>query len=91
MSDGGAADQKLVGVPADDVDPGYAHVRDLGDLPTLERERIEAFFRVYKRLPVEDAGSIRLEGWGDAAEARALLDEARARHAGTPVPGTATP
>src|SRR5690606_11262650 len=37
MLDGGEADHKLVGVPADDVDAGYAHVRDLADLPALDR------------------------------------------------------
>ena len=80
MSDGGKLDHKLVGVPADDVDPGYAHIRDLADLPALDRERIEAFFRVYKQLPVADADDVVLDGWGDAAAARAMLDEARARH-----------
>lgn len=81
MLDGGDVDHKLVGVPADDVDPGYAHIRDIADLPALERERIEAFFRVYKQLPAADAGDVLLQGWGDAAEARAMLEEARARYA----------
>ena len=81
MSDGGAPDQKLVGVPTDDIDPGWSHVRDLADLPALDRERIEAFFRVYKQLPASDAGKVSLDGWGNAAEARALLLEATARHA----------
>ena len=72
MRDGGDADEKIVGVPTDAVDPGYAHLRDIADLPQTERDRIEAFFRVYKDLP---AGSKRIElsGWGDADEARALI------------------
>lgn len=66
MRDGGAADETIIGVPADDVDPTCA------DLPQIERDRIEAFFRVYKDLP--DGGTrIELPGWGDAAEARALM------------------
>lgn len=81
MADGGAGDHKLVGVPADDVDPGYAHVRDLGDLPPAERERIEAFFRVYKALPERDADSVSLAGWGDASQAQRLLQEAMRRSA----------
>lgn len=80
MLDGGADDQKLVGVPADDVDPGYAHVRSLADFPPLERDRIEAFFRVYKQLPAADDGNITLQGWGDADEARRVLEAARSRH-----------
>ncbi len=72
MIDGGDADEKIIGVPADDVDPTYAGIRSIDDLPAMERERIEAFFRVYKHLP---AGSKRVElrGWGGADEARTLI------------------
>lgn len=86
MTDGNAADHKLVGVPADDVDPAYADIRDLDDLPALDRDRIEAFFRAYKQLPVADAGKVVLQGWGDAAEARAVLEEARVRRGGLQSP-----
>lgn len=81
MRDGGDADEKILGVPVDKVDPAYAQVRELSDLPAMERERIEAFFRVYKDLP---AGSRRVElsGFGDAAEARALIDAAMRRFEG---------
>ncbi len=51
MIDGGEEDDKLIAVPADRVDPTYAAVRDIADLPAIERERLEAFFRVYKDLP----------------------------------------
>ncbi len=72
MIDGGDADEKIIGVPADDVDPTYTGIRSIDDLPAMERERIEAFFRVYKDLP---AGSNRVElrGWGGVDEARALV------------------
>ena len=79
MFDGGDADHKLVGVPADSVDPAYSDVRDLADLPAADRERIEAFFRVYKQLPAADAGRVVLEGWDDADAARAMLEDARTR------------
>ncbi|MGY0634331.1 inorganic diphosphatase [Luteimonas sp. A478] len=76
MLDGGEEDAKLIGVPADDVDPHYAGVRELADLPAMELERIEAFFRVYKDLPGgEEASPVRLHGFGDAAEARALVSD----------------
>lgn len=72
MVDGGEADEKIVGVPADTVDPSYIGIRTIDALPAMERDRIEAFFRVYKDLP---AGGKRVElnGWGDADEARALI------------------
>ncbi|WP_452299561.1 inorganic diphosphatase [Luteimonas yanweni] len=88
MVDGGAMDHKLVGVPADDIDPAYADIRDLADLPVADRERIEAFFRVYKQLPAPEADNpVSLEGWGDAAEARVILEDARRRYSGGPAPG----
>ncbi|MEN1959549.1 inorganic diphosphatase [Luteimonas sp. MJ246] len=88
MVDGGAMDHKLVGVPADDVDPAYADIRDLADLPVADRERIEAFFRVYKQLPAPEADNpVSLEGWGDATEARVILEDARRRYSGDRAPG----
>lgn len=77
MLDAGERDEKIIGVPADDIDPTYAGIRDISDLPQIERDRIEAFFRVYKDLP---AGSKRVElrGYGDAAEARNMVREAMA-------------
>jgi len=77
MIDGGDADEKIIGVPADDVDPTYAGLRSIDDLPAMERERIEAFFRVYKDLP---AGGKRVElrGWGGVDEAKTVMRAAKA-------------
>ena len=72
MADDGEGDQKIIGVPTDKIDPTYAGIRDLGDLPLIERQRIEAFFRVYKDLPA-GRNPVKLDGFGDAAEARALI------------------
>ncbi len=80
MEDAGEADQKIIGVPTDKVDPTYAGIRDLNDLPQVERDRIEAFFRVYKDLP-KGRNPVRLSGYGDAAEAKALIREAMGRFA----------
>lgn len=78
MRDDGERDEKIIGVPTDKVDPTYAGIRDIGDLPQIERERIEAFFRVYKDLP-KGRNPVELNGFGDAAEAKALVREALAR------------
>lgn len=74
MVDRGEADEKIVGVPVDAVDPTYRDMRSLDDLPAMERQRIEAFFRVYKQLP--DGGDIQLNGWGDTAEAKQVIGRA---------------
>ncbi|MDO5505657.1 MAG: inorganic diphosphatase [Pseudoxanthomonas suwonensis] len=85
MVDAGEADEKIVGVPVDSVDPSYAGIRDLTDLPVMDRQRIEAFFRVYKQLP--DVGKqVELHGWGDAAEARRLIDDSLRRFVPTARP-----
>jgi len=51
MLDGGKRDDKVITVPADDVDPNYSEIRDIAHLPTIERERLRAFFLTYKQLP----------------------------------------
>ncbi len=51
MIDGGEEDDKVIAVPTDDVDPTYAEVRSIEDLPKIERERLEFFFKRYKALP----------------------------------------
>lgn len=72
MVDGGDDDGKIIGVPVDAIDPAYAGIRDIDDLPDADRQRIEGFFRVYKALP-EGSNTVVLRGYGDAAEARALV------------------
>lgn len=78
MMDNGEHDEKVIGVPTDKVDPSYADIRELQDLPLIERQRIEAFFRVYKDLP-EGRNPVQLNGWGSAAEAKALIRAAMQR------------
>lgn len=78
MVDNGEHDEKVIGVPTDKIDPTYANIRDLQDLPLIERQRIEAFFRVYKDLP-EGRNPVQLNGWGNAAEAKALIRESMQR------------
>lgn len=79
MVDKGEQDEKILGVPTDKVDPTYANIRDLADLPEIERQRIEAFFRIYKDLPA-GRNTVELHGWGNAVEARRIIAEAMARH-----------
>jgi len=72
MRDDGKGDEKIIGVPTDKVDPTYSGIRDLNDLPEIERDRIGAFFRVYKDLP-KGRNPVVLSGYGDAAEAKELI------------------
>jgi inorganic pyrophosphatase len=66
--DGEHKDDKILVVPVTQVDPTYDEVRDLKDIPAAERDRIAAYFRVYKQL-IAGADSRVLEFAGrDVAE-----------------------
>lgn len=83
MIDAGEHDEKIIGVPTDKIDPTYAGIRDLSDLPEIERQRIEAFFRVYKDLP-KGRNPVQLNGYGDAKEAKALIQASLDRFTAQP-------
>jgi len=68
MTDEAGTDTKLIAVPIDKVFPGYAGIRDIGDLPPHWRDRIGHFFAHYKDL--EPGKWVRTDGWSDAAAAR---------------------
>ena len=75
MTDAGDPDDKIIAVPADDVDPFYKEVRDVSDLPTVQRDQIEAFFLTYKQVPI-GGNQVVLSGYGDAAEAQGMVEAA---------------
>jgi len=64
-------DDKLIAVPVEKVDPFQAHIKDLEDIAPKTRDRIKHFFEHYKDL---EAGKwVKVIGWGDKAEAEAIL------------------
>jgi inorganic pyrophosphatase len=75
MIDGGEQDEKIIGVPSSDIDPTYDNIQTITDLPAIERQRIEAFFKVYKNLP-EGRKKVELNGFGNAAEAKQIIQTA---------------
>jgi inorganic pyrophosphatase len=81
MRDEAGGDDKVLSVPA--KDPRYVGITDLDDIrertPFLLHE-IEHFFQVYK--DVEPGKDTEPGHWEDAASARRIVDEARARHSG---------
>jgi inorganic pyrophosphatase len=81
MEDDGGIDDKLIALPIEAIDPFQAEIRNLEDLPIRHRERIWHFFEHYKALEVGKWAKI--IGWGDKAEAEAILMDsiARAREA----------
>ncbi len=69
MTDDAGIDSKIIAVPA--KDPRWSHIQDLGDVSEFTRKEIEHFFEHYKDL--EPGKWVKTEGWGDAAEADAII------------------
>lgn len=73
MSDEAGEDAKLVAVPHDKLSKHYQDVQDVDDLPQLLKDQIHHFFENYKTL--EPNKWVKVEGWGNAEEARkAIID-----------------
>jgi inorganic pyrophosphatase len=80
MEDDGGGDEKIIAVPSPKLTKRYVHVMNYTDLPEITLEQIRHFFEHYKDL--EPGKWVKIAGWGDAAEARQLIQEAteRAKH-----------
>jgi inorganic pyrophosphatase len=78
MSDEAGSDEKLLAVPVAKVFNGYTHVEHLHQVSSHWLERIGHFFEHYKDL--EKGKWVKVEGWGDAAEAKQILAEAIERY-----------
>ncbi|WP_312184749.1 inorganic diphosphatase [Pantoea sp. CTOTU46764] len=75
MIDGGEKDDKIVAVPTSKIDPTYDDIKEMSDLPKIEQERLQAFFRVYKQLP-DGRKKVELNGFEDAAKAKTEIKQA---------------
>ena len=74
MIDEGGGDEKIVAVPSPKLTQRYADVHNYTDLPEISWKQIEHFFVHYKDL--EPGKWVKLNGWGDAEEARKIIVEA---------------
>ena len=71
MEDESGIDAKLIAVPVDKLSVIYREVQEATDLPALLLQQIEHFFEHYKDL--EKGKWVKVQGWGDAAEAKAEI------------------
>ena len=78
MTDEAGADEKLLAVPVAKIFNGYSHINDIAQVSGHWLERIGHFFEHYKDL--EKGKWVKVEGWGDAAEAKQILGEAIERY-----------
>ena len=78
MTDEAGADAKVIAVPHHKLTTLYDKVKEVADLPDLLRKQTEHYFENYKSL--EDGKWVKVEGWGDAAAARAEVIASRERY-----------
>jgi inorganic pyrophosphatase len=79
MEDNAGEDEKIVAVPSRAITQRYDTVENYDDLPDISIRQIEHFFTHYKDL--EPGKWVKILRWGDAADARRLIDEAIERYA----------
>jgi len=74
MEDEGGGDEKIIAVPVPKLTKRYENVHNYTDLPQITLDQIQHFFEHYKDL--EPGKWVKLAGWGDAAKAKELINEA---------------
>ena len=80
MSDEAGQDEKVIAVPSSHLTRRYENVVDYTDLPQITLDQITHFFAHYKDL--EEGKWVEVERWGDADEARQLIQAAMDRVVG---------
>ena len=81
MEDEAGVDGKVLAVPTDKVLPLYARWKSYEDVSPGVLKTIEHFFEHYKDL--EKGKWVKVDGWGNAAEAKQILIDAIARYKAT--------
>lgn len=66
-------DEKLIGVPADSVDPESYRIQNLSDLTPATKERISHFFEYYKSL--EKGKWVKVKKWYGKEDAHKYLEK----------------
>lgn len=77
MEDENGRDEKIIAVPVERLNPYHGGVNEYTELRPELRDQIEHFFRHYKDL--EKNKWVKLNGTGDAKEARKIVKEGIAR------------
>ncbi|MDE1901954.1 MAG: inorganic diphosphatase [Alphaproteobacteria bacterium] len=77
MKDESGEDEKIIAVPTEKLSPFMAHIQSCNDLQPILVQQIEHFFAHYKDL--EKGKWVEIIRWGDAAEAKKLINEGIAR------------
>ncbi|HTJ63979.1 MAG TPA: inorganic diphosphatase [Alphaproteobacteria bacterium] len=74
MVDNAGGDEKIIAVPSPKLTKRYIDIHNYTDLPDISIAQIQHFFEHYKDL--EEGKWVKLDGWGDADEAKRMITEA---------------
>ena len=77
MEDEAGGDEKILAVPVPKLTRRYERVRNYTDLPDITLAQVRHFFEHYKDL--ETGKWVKVTGFGDAEQAKALITEAMER------------
>ncbi|MBU3730440.1 MAG: inorganic diphosphatase [Beijerinckiaceae bacterium] len=73
MEDESGGDEKIIAVPSNKLTKRYEKITNYTDLPQITLDQIQHFFEHYKDL--EPGKWVKIVRWGDAAEARSLIEK----------------
>jgi len=68
MEDEAGIDNKILAVPMEKIDPFFAHIKDIADVPEPLKAKIRHFFERYKEL--EKGKWVKLKGFLNAQKAK---------------------
>lgn len=71
MEDDGGTDEKIICLPVPQLTRNYDSVKDIGDMPEIQLDRVKHFFSHYKDL--EPGKWAKIEHIGDLAEAQKVI------------------
>jgi len=77
MEDEAGIDTKILAVPVEKIDPRFAHIQDVEDLPEHTKKEIKEFFETYKRL--EPGKWVKLKDFKGKEIAEKMIEEAKKR------------
>ncbi|MBS7805299.1 inorganic diphosphatase [Rhizobiales bacterium TNE-4] len=77
MEDESGGDEKIIAVPSSKLTKRYEKIVNYTDLPQITLDQIQHFFEHYKDL--EPGKWVKVVRWGDAAEARSLIEKGTAK------------
>jgi len=78
MEDEEGPDSKVIAVPKSKIDPYFANINDIDDVPESIKQKIKHFFEHYKEL--EPGKWVKVKEWRSAAEAKEQIIRAIERY-----------